>query len=467
MLLATVLSACGTVSPPPDISISRPLDTGSPSQTLSWQRSNDQLEQARERTRQLLNGPLTAQRAADIALFNNPGLQVRMADLGIGQAEFEQASRLPNPGFSFGKFSNGDEREVERSLHINLIRLLLFPSLKNIEQQRLEQTRLLTAGDALTLVNRTRRAFFEAVAASQQADYARKVMQTAQASNELARRMEQAGNFNALSRAREQAFYADAQQLLNRAQAQEKAARQRLIRLLGLPADSPLLQLPTQLPPLPAELESEERLRTIGLSQRLDLQAAQTSLQRSADFLGLTRASRFITFAELGGLRETSNEGSRKTGYEIGIELPIFDSGQARLARAEALYMQALSRVRENVINADSEIMQAADSYRSAHELARHQRDEVLPLRKRIADESLLRYNGMLIGVFELLAETRVQIASVAQSIDLLRDFWLAETDLQQALTGRPLLPTGLIGPASGAANASSAASPHGGGGGH
>jgi len=59
-----------------------------------------------------------------------------------------------------------------------------------------------------------------------------------------------------------------------------------------------------------------------------------------------------------------------------------------------------------------------------------------VPLRKRIADENLLRYNGMLISVFELLADARDQIASVNASIEALRDFWLAETDLQLALNG-------------------------------
>ena len=49
-----------------------------------------------------------------------------------------------------------------------------------------------------------------------------------------------------------------------------------------------------------------------------------------------------------------------------------------------------------------------------------------MPLRKRIADENLLRYNGMLIGVFELLADARAQIASVNASIEALRDFWIA-----------------------------------------
>jgi outer membrane protein TolC len=69
--------------------------------------------------------------------------------------------------------------------------------------------------------------------------------------------------------------------------------------------------------------------------------------------------------------------------------------------------------------------------------LARHYRDEVVPLRKRISDENLLRYNGMLASVFELLADTKDQISSVTGAVEALRDYWVAETNLQAALTGR------------------------------
>jgi outer membrane protein TolC len=64
----------------------------------------------------------------------------------------------------------------------------------------------------------------------------------------------------------------------------------------------------------------------------------------------------------------------------------------------------------------------------------------VLPLKKRISDETRLRYNAMLIGVFELLADTRQQIITVSAGIDALRDFWLAEAELQMALIGKPWL---------------------------
>jgi len=60
-----------------------------------------------------------------------------------------------------------------------------------------------------------------------------------------------------------------------------------------------------------------------------------------------------------------------------------------------------------------------------------------VPLRKSISDENLLRYNGMLASVFDLLADSRDQIASVTASVEALRDYWVAETNLQSALTAR------------------------------
>jgi outer membrane protein TolC len=124
-------------------------------------------------------------------------------------------------------------------------------------------------------------------------------------------------------------------------------------------------------------------------------------------------------------------------GYEIELELPLFDFGSTRVARAEATYMQSMNRTAEVAINARSEVRETYSAYRTAYDLAKHHRDEVVPLRKRISDENLLRYNGMLISVFELLADSRDQIASVTGYVESLRDYWIAETNLQTALTGR------------------------------
>jgi outer membrane protein TolC len=87
-------------------------------------------------------------------------------------------------------------------------------------------------------------------------------------------------------------------------------------------------------------------------------------------------------------------------------------------------------------VRARSEVREAYSAYRSSYDIARHYRDEVVPLRKRISDEVLLRYNGMLASVFELLADARDQVGSVNAAIDAQRDFWIAETSLQSAVKG-------------------------------
>jgi outer membrane protein TolC len=137
-------------------------------------------------------------------------------------------------------------------------------------------------------------------------------------------------------------------------------------------------------------------------------------------------------------VRNSSSAAPTQRGWEVGIELPLFDWGEARVARAEAVYLQALNRAAEAAINARSEVREAWGNYRSSFDIARHHRDEIVPLRQRIAQENMLRYNGMLIGVFELLADARAQIASVNGSIDALRDFWIARADLDMALIGKP-----------------------------
>ena len=75
-------------------------------------------------------------------------------------------------------------------------------------------------------------------------------------------------------------------------------------------------------------------------------------------------------------------------------------------------------------------------SYRTAYDLSRHYRDEIVPLRKKISDEMLLRYNGMLASVFELLVDARLQIGAVNAAIEAQRNYWLADTDLQMAING-------------------------------
>ena len=407
---------------------------------VRWARTEADQDTIDKRVAELLAKPLTVDDAVQLALLNNRGLQATFQELGITEAEVVQAGRLPNPGFSFGRSTRGHEREIERGLHFNIARLLAMPLIGRMEARRFEQTKGMVAMNVLSLAADTRKAYYNALAAEETVRYMRQVKQAADASAELARRMEQIGNFNKLQRAREQVFYADASLNLARAQQAQRSTRERLTRLLGAWGTQTRFTLPERLPDLPKEPMELPDVERVALAQRLDVQGARLAAEQTAANLGLTRTTRFINVLELGIVRNSSNEEPPQRGWEIGFEIPLFDWGGARVARAEAVYMQAVHRAAETAVNARSEVREAYTGYRSAYDIARHQRDEVVPLNQRIAEENMLRYNGMLIGVFELLADARTQIASVNGAIQALRDFWIAQADLDMALIGKPSL---------------------------
>ncbi len=385
----------------------------------------------------LLRQPLGPNEAVRIALLNNPGLQATYWDVGIAQADLAQAGRLPNPSFGFGRLHGGGEVEIERSVTVGLIGALTMPLARRLEARRFEQVKLLVASEIERHAAQTRSAWYEAVAARQAVEYARQVNAAAAAAAELTERMVQAGNSSRLDLAREQAFHAEASAAVLRAEREALAAREALTRLMGLWGEHAGYKLPERLPELPATPEQLEEIERIALRQRLDVQAARQDARATAAALGLTRTTRFINVLELGYQRKNETDSEPMRGYELSLELPLFDWGDARVARAEALYMQALSRVAQVATDARSEARESYIAYRANYDLARHYRDNVIPLRKKISDETLLRYNGMLASTFELLEDSREQAGAVNEYIAALKDFWLAHARLEAALGGQ------------------------------
>ncbi|WP_148415720.1 TolC family protein [Noviherbaspirillum massiliense] len=407
---------------------------------------------ARSQARQLLTKPLTPDSAVQIALLNNRGLQSAFAELGIAEAELVQAGRMRNPGFSFGRLQGGGEIEIDRSVMFDLVNLLTVPWRSGIEQRRFEQAKLAAAAQAVQLAADTRRAYFNAVAAAQTAQYMEQVKDAAEASAELARRLARVGNWSKLDQAREQAFYADATAQLARARHNAVAAREQLTRLLGVWGEQVEYKLPERLPDLPQAPNELGYAEQKAMEQRLDVLMARRDAEATASSLGLSKATRFVNVLEAGYQNKSQTGQPRQNGYEISLELPLFDWGGARTAKAEALYMQAVHRTADIAVRARSEVREAYSAYRTSYDVARHYRDEVVPLRKKISDEVLLRYNGMLASVFELLADARDQVSSVNAAIEAQRDFWIAETDLQAAINGSGGSPTPLRASASGGA---------------
>jgi outer membrane protein TolC len=248
--------------------------------------------------------------------------------------------------------------------------------------------------------------------------------------------MAKAGNWSKLDQARERAFHQEAVTQLARARHEALASREQLVRLLGLSSEQQSFALPDRLPDLPPQPQEMNNAEAQALAQRLDVLAARRDTEATADALGLTRATGFINVFDAGYANKSTSGKPRENGYQVSLELPLFDWGGAKVARVQAQYMQAVHRTADTALRARSDVRVAYSAYRTTYDIARHYRDEVVPLRKQISDEVLLRYNGMLASVFELLTDAREQLASVNTAIDTQRDFWIAETQLQGAING-------------------------------
>jgi outer membrane protein TolC len=338
------------------------------------------------------------------------------------------------------KAGSAPELEIERAIVADILALVTLPVRSEIARERFRQAQLRAALETLRLAFETRRAFYRAVAAQELVAFLAQAQLSAEAAAQLAVRLGETGSANKLDQAREQVFYADITAQLAVARQAVSSEREGLIRSLGLWDGDLKFKLPNALPALPRRAQSLAAIEVEAVRRRVDLQISRMELDALARAYGLTQATRFINILEAGyaDKLEKDKEGGRsfKRGFEIDLQIPIFDFGEVRVRQAEAVYMQAVNRLLESAVNVRSEARDAYRVYRSAYDISGHYQREVLPLRKIISDEMLLRYNAMQIDVFSLLAEARQRILATVTAIQAKRDFWLAAADLKAAVAG-------------------------------
>ena len=439
-----VLAGCATVDIDQSVKDTNEALPGFTGGKLELSRTGEQRHAREKLSSELLAKPLSMDGAVQLALANSPSVQALIAQSWSEMATANQVGRIGNPIFAFERVRVGEELEIGRLLSIGLLDLITLPQRQVISRNQVAQARTQLSANVVEQVSQVRQAWVRAVATRQLLAYAEQVNRSAQASADLARRMQQAGNFSKLQRARQQAFYADAASQLASATHAATAAREELVRQLGLTGEQAReLKLPDRLPDLPKQAQAPTEVSAAATQQRLDVQLSRLQLENAGRSQGLTLLNSLFDI-EAGARRDTifdNAEGTKETGrgFELGIRLPLFDWGGAQRASMNAQSLLAANRYDSVVRAASSQLRESYSAYRTTYDIARHYRDEVVPLRNTISEENVLRYNGMLIGVFELLADHRDQVGTVMAAINAQQQFWLAEAGLQSSLIGKPI----------------------------
>ena len=414
-----------------------------------WIQNREQADKVNAEVKALLKRKtIDADTAVQIALLNNKGLQATYADLGDASADAWQATLFLNPTVSIGTTGIGAPeleayRAIEGLVTTNILALLTRDKTIAIADARFRQAQLSAALSTLQLVAETRRAWIEAVAAWETVGQLNQAQAAADASSELAAKLGETGAMGKGNQAREHVFNAELAGQAAEARLTARLAKENLTRRMGLWGSDVDYQVPNRLPDLPKTLARKDSIEAEALKRRVDLQIARLDLEAVAKSYKLTEATRFVTDLELvagaEAEREQEDHGTKieTTGqFELEFVIPIFDSGNARMRKAELAHMRSANLLAEKAVNIRSEARSAYEAYRSRYDIARHYRNSVVPLRSKIEEEATLSYNGMITSTFELLADVRARVDSTVLSVNAKRDFWLADTDLMTAIHG-------------------------------
>jgi len=443
-LAVLVLAGCATVNIDESVDQTNQELSSFTNGKLSLVQTDEQRQAMASKASEILKEPLSQPAAVELMLTHSPQFQTVLAENWAQAAQAAQGGRIHNPVFAFERVRIKDELELGRLLSFGLLDLLSLPARQGIARTQIDRAQLQLTSSVVDQVTQVRQAWVDAVAALQAHSYAQQVFESAQTSAELARRMQEVGNFTRLQRARQQSFYADAALNLAATRHKATATREALVRMLGLNAEQAMqLKLPDRLPDLPdapkAPTEVAKRAK-----DRLDVRMAQQGFEANAKAQGLGNVASFLD-VEAGVRYDTifendTGERNNKKGYELELALPIFDWGGMKRDAFNANTLAAVNRLEATLRGAQSTLRESYSAYRTTYDIARHYRDEILPLKQTIADENVLRYNGMFIGVFELLADSRDQVNTVVQAINAQADFWRADAALQATVVGKPMM---------------------------
>ena len=414
--------------------------------SVAWPQTDAERGARDDAVRRLLAADLTPDSAVAIAVLNNAQLQATFEDVGLSQAELFAAGRLHNPTlFASTRWSDSRPRgpDAEFSLSADILDDFFIPLRRRMARLEVTAAENRVARAVLDLAAEVRTAAYTLQARQMLERRVRTIAEANDAAADLAGRQFEAGNINQLMLAQNQSAAQSAHLDLLRAQAQVTVSREALNRLLGLTGTTVERDLParwrlsTDLPALPAFDPMSDDVEGRALAQRLDLAAAQADWGVAERAYELRRKTRYAPGSINAGVdTERNPDGSRVTGPQVSLGLPLFDQGQADLARLNSEMRRTRDRYEAKRAEVASEVRTALVSLQTARAVAEYYTRTVLPQHQLMLRETLLNYNAMQKSGYELLLARESQLMAERESIEAQRDYWIARTELERAAGG-------------------------------
>ena len=437
LAVALPLAGCATVSPERpfgDVATAVEDRTG---KRISWGGGPVNDPAARPATAKLLLRPLTAGSAVQVALLNNRELQATYADLGIAQAELVQAGLPRNPVVDGSiTFSEDGATNLVFGGALKVIEIVRIPLKKRVAKSQLEEAKLKVAAQVLGVAGETHLAFIVYQTQLQLVDLFSQVVTSTRASLEAAKSLREAGNITELEFETQNDEFVREKLGLAKAEADAAAARETLNVMMGLSGKATTWQAARRLPDVPGRELTTGAVERRAIETSLELAAARQKLITLAKTYRLRKAEAIIPDLE-GGAEWERDDGEEEKGPIFEVEVPIFDWGRARKAKARMKIVRARDEYTALAIKIRSAARLARAQLLTARKTTRYYQQSVLPQSRKLVAGSQRQYNAMQLGVFQLIQSKRRQIQVGQQYVQALSDYWTARAHFALLMQGK------------------------------
>ena len=392
--------------------------------------------------RALLEEPLDADQAVRIALLNNRELRAQLRELGIVAGQVTQAGLVANPEFEIELLPERDS-DLELRVEYDITSLIMAPLRRQAQQYDMEAARFDAAGAVVQLGYDVRTRFYALQAATQRLALAQQSLDALAAARDSAVALLEAGNVAPLHASSQIAAFERTRISVAQLELEVADRREELQRLLGLHGEDTAWAVKAPLAEAPAQLEVENDLEQRALEASLTLRASKKRLEGLARRTGIVRTEAWLpeVAVDVHTLRVKQEDGRSDEGWRWGggvsVQVPLFDRGQGRLRGTEAQFDALLERYQGSAIMLRSAARESRNRLVSTHARARQYQDVILPAQGNVMEQTLLQYNAMQVGVFQLLQARREQLDVQLAYVDTLREYWSALAEMQALTQGR------------------------------
>jgi outer membrane protein, heavy metal efflux system len=403
--------------------------------TVTWVREQKARQQILEEVRKALRAPLSPVTAAQIALWNNQGLQSTFEEIGLAQADLIEARTVPNPRVDVSPLFFDGAAYTNWSVLEDFLAIVMIPLKTKVAKGQLAAVQLRVGNEVTRLVAETKSAAYQLEAAEEILGRL-KIEQAAQATSlDLVQRLHEAGNITDLQLLQQQAEYSQSRLEIAQTEGEIWELREKLNRLMGLWGTDTDWKVEAKVADVPKDDFSIHGLETLAITQRYDLAAAKAELQSTLRTFGLVKAFRWIGALDFGAASE-SEPGSTRYGPSFSLQPPIFNQGQSKVARGEAQLRRAYDNFEKEAVEIRSKVREKRDKLILNRDLAQFYKDDLLPVRRLVRDQMQLQYNAMIVGPLELFTARQQEVTAERAYIEAKREYWVNRAELEQTVGG-------------------------------